>query len=217
MHRIESIRAKKRAGAQRAVLAFEGGSRGDLELAAEVAAEARLRKGDSLDEARIAELEALDRRFACAQKAWSLIALQPRTRRELEKALRQRKFAPQDIEAALEKVARAGHLDDAAYARQFVEQKAASAAQGPRLIAQQLKARGVSDEDLGASLAPAEDPARQRAAARAVLTKWLATSAAREPDPRKRARSAAGRLMRRGFDPEIVWEVVREGLEGADE
>ena len=107
-----------------------------------------------------------------------------------------------------------GDVDDAAFARQWVEARAARG-YGPARLRAELRARGVAasliDRALSA-VAPEAELARARAAARRRLP------ALRSTDPVRTAARLRGFLMRRGYPEAIVARVLREstGLSGED-
>ncbi|MEQ8821627.1 MAG: regulatory protein RecX [Sumerlaeia bacterium] len=209
-YQIVQIKPKGRAKT-RFVLELEPELAEALELGAEVIAAAALRKGDTLSAEKVSELRREDESLRCRSKAWDLLALRPRSVRELEQALRQRRFSPATIEATLARLDELGHLDDEAYARLFVDQRVARRDKGPRLVRQELQQRGIAPAIIEEALSPAEDRPHQVQSARALLEKWNRRS--KPDDPVKRKAAAASYLMRRGFEPEVVWEVIGEVAE----
>ncbi|MDK2972225.1 MAG: regulatory protein [Candidatus Sumerlaeota bacterium] len=211
--RLLTVKLKsKRTG--RVLLTFDNGAGPDdpveLELAGEVYATSGLGTGDSVTEQRLETLKADDQRHLCRQRAWSLLAHRPRSREELRRALRQRKFPAHLVDALITDLAAKGYLDDEAYARLAVDQAKTSGRNGPRLLRQKLAQKGIRGDLADAALTPVEDPEHQRTAARALLIKWNRRSKPAEPDKRRQA--AAAFLLRRGFDADIVWDLVREVL-----
>lgn len=111
-------------------------------------------------------------------------------------------------------LAERGDVDDAAFARRWVEARAARG-YGPARLRAELRARGVTasliDRALSA-VAPEVELARARAAARKRLT------ALRPTDPVRAAARLRDFLMRRGYPESIVARVLREstGLSAED-
>jgi regulatory protein len=143
--------------------------------------------------------------------AESLIARRPRSRRELAGHLARRGHVPAVVERVCGALARAGLLDDAAYARQIADSLLRRSPMGPAAIRARLVRRGV-DARLAGDIsrealagtdqdAQALDLARRRARA---LPKGL--------DERARRRRLVGYLARRGFDPEIAFSAVDSAL-----
>jgi len=202
MPRVVSLKANKRTRA--VTITFDEGPA--LELHHDTAAEFSLHEGDELDETRLQEIVRRDGAVRCRAAAWRLLSIRPRSRRELETALRQRRFLRTDIEAVLTDLGERQFVDDSEFARQFVENRVRRR-QGGRLIAQELRHKGVADADARPHLEGARDSDRDRETMRELLTRWNRRS--KPEDPRKRAAAAAAFLARRGFDSQLVWEAVR--------
>jgi regulatory protein len=157
------------------------------------------RPGESrapLDERR-ARLVAAD---LLSRRAW--------TRAELTRRLR-RRGAPAEVAAGVvgDLVTR-GHVDDAAFARQWVASRSARGYGAGRLRAE-LSVRGVSGPLIDAALAESDvDAALERA--RAVAARRL--PALRGGDPQRIAARLRDHLLRRGYSASVVVRVVRETL-----
>jgi regulatory protein len=153
-----------------------------------------------LDERR-ARLVAAD---LLSRRAW--------TRAELTRRLR-RRGAPADVAAGVvgDLVTR-GHVDDAAFARQWAATRSARGYGAGRLRAE-LSARGVASALIDAALAEV-DSGDALGRARAVAARRL--SALRGGDPRRIAARLRDHLLRRGYSAGIVVRVVREALGDAD-
>lgn len=210
---IARIEPKNQRG-DRMVLHFENEEQESLEISTEVFAVSGLGRGDCVSAGKLEELRREDERHRCRARAWSLLARRPRSRLELGRLLRQRRFSKAIVEETLDRLEAAGHLDDAEYARLTVEQARSAGKSGPRLVRQKLAQRGVKGREADEALAPLEDRAEQEEIARALLEKWSRRT--RPAEPAKRRQSAAAFLLRRGFDNDVVWETVREVLGGED-
>jgi regulatory protein len=146
-------------------------------------------------DARAARLAAAD---LLSRRAW--------TRRDLAARLR-RRGAPAEIAVAVvDDLAGRGYVDDATFARHWVETRA-SRGYGANRLRSELLARGVAaalvDEAL-ASIAPDAVAAAAREAARKRLPALHRGAAARV------AARLSDHLLRRGFPGAIVARVVRE-------
>ncbi len=194
------------------VIEFDDGS--TAELHGESVAKKRLKPDTVLEDAAWEQVQRDDQRERCRQQAWKLLSIRLRSRKELEQGLRQRKYPAGIIEPILEELATKGFLDDAAFAKQFAQERTARR-HGPRLVEQELKARGITREAAQRSVESASDATRQRIDARALLEKWNRRS--KPEDPRKRAQAAAAFLMRRGYESEIVWDIVRTFFSAPEE
>ncbi len=143
--------------------------------------------------------------------AADLLSRRPWTRAGLEARLR-RRGAPADVAAAaVADLAVRGLLDDAAFARQWVEARAARG-YGPVRLRAELRARGVEASLVEAAL-DALDPDQALERARALARRRLPASGGARPE--RRAARLADILRRRGFPADVVGRVVRELVAGA--
>ncbi len=123
-----------------------------------------------------------------------------------------RRGAPKDVAAAVvAELAGRGHVDDAAFARHWVQTRAARGYGAARLRAE-LRARGVAATLADAALATLEGE-DQLAQARALAEKRL--PALRRASPARAAARLRDQLLRRGFAAGVVARVLRETV-GAD-
>lgn len=130
------------------------------------------------------------------------------TRADLTARLR-RRGAPEAV--AVEVVADLtvrGHLDDARFARQWVEVRSPRG-YGPARLAAELRARGVAAPLVTAALA-ALDPDGEVERARATAQRRLA--ALRGGRDERAARRLRDHLLRRGFGADTTARVVRDLL-----
>jgi regulatory protein len=155
---------------------------------------------DSAEAAHEAALKALERRR--------------RTRRELERRLAERDFAPAAVRVALDRLERVGLVDDLEYARAFLRERLGRRAVGARAVRSELLRRGVPaaliDQALAETAAGGETelPRTELERARRALAQITRRYAGLEPRVRRQRLAAA--LARRGFDYETVAEALAE-------
>lgn len=145
--------------------------------------------------------QALDRAVAA-------LASRAHSKHELEQKLLRAGYRPCTVEMVLYKLETEGFLDDADFARQWVEARTTRKL-GTRRIAQELRHKGVSADEAEAALAQVDEE-EQLAAATALVEKALARAKPGE-DPRKVANRITGMLARRGYG----WDIARQALEQA--
>lgn len=134
---------------------------------------------------------------------------QARTRRELADKLAKRDV-PEDVATELlDRFTEIGLIDDSAFAQQWVESRHRSRGLAPRALAQELRRKGVGDEETKAALEQI-DESDQRVAARALVDKKMRSM--RGLDPQVATRRLAGLLARKGYGPGLAYSVVREAL-----
>jgi regulatory protein len=109
----------------------------------------------------------------------------------------------------------AGLIDDAAFARAWVESRHYSRGLAARALSAELRQRGVDDEEIREAVAGLGPDAEVDTARQLVASRLAATRGQR---PEARMRRLAGMLARKGYPPGLAFRVIREALEaeGAD-
>lgn len=154
--------------------------------------------------ARLQELADLEAAHRAAQRA---IARRAHARFDLRRRLLQKQHPPAAVDAALERLAAAGLIDDASFARDYAAAKARRG-RGPARLARDLQAQGVdrrvAEEAVRAALAAEDvDPLD----AIRMIAEKRARQLAGLPAPVRKRRLAAF-LARRGFQGPEMREVV---------
>jgi regulatory protein len=140
------------------------------------------------------------------------LSAQPRTRHELAEVLA-RKLVPAEVAGPLlDRFEEVGLVDDAAFARAWVESRRAGRGLASRALAQELRRKGVADEIVEEALAEV-DPDEEKATARALVQRKLRTMS--RLDRQARLRRLSAMLARKGYPPGLATGVVREVLEAA--
>ncbi len=207
---LVSIR-RRRGRRERYLLTFDS-EREPIELAGDVLVNSRLKPRDRLSEERIDSLLAEDERHRCRERAWSLLGRRKRSRSELHRELCKRGFSHAAAEHVVTRFVEMGYIDDLEFAKFWVLDRLQRGRFGPRRVRRELGQKGVAPDIIDRVLEPLQSSDTQRERAHALLEKWNRT--ARQQDPRRRRAAAANYLARRGFDPDIIWETVRELLNG---
>jgi regulatory protein len=146
---------------------------------------------------------------SCHDRALGLLAVRPRSRRELERRLIGARFEPEEVEDVLIRLERVGLVDDEAFARQFAEHRFGSRREGSRAVAQGLRAAGI-ESSLAESVsheAPEDDEERAADLARSRVSRLSGVS------PEKAFARLSSLLMRRGYGPQIARSAARKALE----
>ena len=144
-----------------------------------------------------------------------LLSGQPRTRSQLAEAMHRRGVPDEAAEAVLARFTEVGLIDDAAFARAWVESRHHGKGLARRALSAELKQRGVDTPDIKAAVS-ALDPADEFATARRLAAKGLGATRGK-PLP-VRLRRMVGMLARKGYPAPVAYRVVREALdqEGID-
>ena len=159
------------------------------------------------------DLEAYDQWLLLRQyrhaldRAVGYLAARARSRRELESRLLRCGYRPATVEMVLYKLQRENLLDDADFARQWVEARSGRTL-GKRRIAQELQRKGVSRAQTEAALSAVDEEAEAEACRRAA--EKLASRYGRE-ELRQAVQKLTQALVRRGFG----WDESRRAAEQA--
>jgi regulatory protein len=140
-----------------------------------------------------------------------LLTTAPRTRAQLADALRRRHVPDAAAEKVLGRFAEVRLIDDAAFARAWVESRHHGRGLARQALAAELRQRGVNTEDVQAAVETLS-PDQELATARRLVARRAAGSRGR-PQP-ARIRQLTGMLARKGYPAGMAYQVVREVLAG---
>jgi len=133
--------------------------------------------------------------------ALRLLTHRPRAEAEIRRRL-QRKFTSEAIDRTLSDLRRQGLLDDAAFAREWREQREKFRPRGPRMIQQELQRLGVDREVIRDALSDFDAPTNAYKAGSKFAAKLSVE------DATVFRRKLGGFLHRRGFDGEVLGQTV---------
>lgn len=135
-----------------------------------------------------------------------------RTRAELSGKLAQR-HVPDDVaRRLLDRFEEVGLVDDAAFARSWVQSRQAGKGLARRALSQELRRKGIDDAVAREALEEV-DPGEEVEAARLLVRRRLRTVARLDRDAA--VRRLAGMLARKGHSPAVCFRVVQEELDAA--
>ncbi|GAB4468218.1 MAG: RecX family transcriptional regulator [Anaerolineae bacterium] len=154
----------------------------------------RLRKGQQLTDEEIARLKAFDELEVAHERALHYLSYRQRSTAELRRYLLGKEFSEQAVETVIERLERAGLLDDAAFARLWIESRLQANPRGERALRHELRQKGIPETIIRAALA---DLDQQEAAYRAAIQRASRYAGSDEATFRKRLGDF---LLRRGFD-----------------
>lgn len=176
-------------------------------LPEELIAQERLEIGDHLDESRVESLLSGDQVARATASALTFLAYRPRSEREVWDRLRRGGYAQDAIDQVVQKLHGWHYLDDADFARRWVEGRTAQKPRGARLLQQELRQKGIDAETAREVIAEADldELAAAEALARKRLTSYSGEDAA------VTRRRVGAYLARRGYG----FDVVRAALDRA--
>ena len=149
------------------------------------------------------------------QVCLTLLTLAPRTRAQLAVALRKRGIPDEVADEVLARFEDVGLIDDAAFARSWVESRHYSRGLAGRALSAELKQRGVAADEIRAALDEQLSPDAEVTAARRLVERRIAGTRGLPAD--QRTRRLAGMLARKGYPSGLAYRVIREALEAEGE
>src|SRR6266566_2064976 len=169
--------------------------------------------GEAASEAKAHDAQ--DPEARARQICLRLLTAAPRTRAQLAQAMHRGGVPAEAAEAILARFTDAGLIDDAAFARAWVESRHHSRGLSKRSLSAELRRHGVQNEEIRAAV-DALDPEQEVATARQLVERKLASTRGRPPEAR--ARQAAGMLARKGYPPGLAFRLIKEAMqrEGAE-
>lgn len=197
MGRITAL-APQRGRKERLNLFLDG--RFALGVDLETAVRAGLKVGVELSEAELERLRDQDEAARLYNDALRFLSFRPRSGVEVERYLRGRGADEYLLAALMGRLSGAGLVDDEAFARYWVENRAAFSPRGARALQAELRAKGVEQEHIDEVLEERDEDEDERAY-QAGLKRLRSLARLDEEEFRRRM---YGFLQRRGFDYETA-------------
>ena len=162
----------------------------------------KLRKGQELSPADIANLKALDEIEVAQESALNFLSFRPRSAAEIRKNLLGKDYSEAAVEKVLERLSNAGLVNDAEFAQFWVENREQFKPLSSRGLRYELRQKGVPDDEIEGALEALDE---EDSAYRAAREKALRIPTA---DKQLFSKKLGSFLARRGFSYNIVREVV---------
>ena len=170
--------------------------------------------GDAIDMEEYDQWLLLRQYRHALDRAVAFLAGRARSRREMEERLLRSGYRPCTVEMVLFKLEKEGLLDDADFARQWVDARSARR-MGRGRIAQELRRKGVSAQEAEEALEALSEE-DQLEGAIALVEKALSRVPSGE-DSRKTAARITAMLARRGYGYDVAREAISSVMESAEE
>ena len=169
----------------------------------------RLKVGSELSEARLAEILQESEVQIAFDRSLALLERYVKTERQMKDYLVQKGFAPSVADGAIDRLKRYGYIDDATYARFYVENGIRQ--KGKRRLQQELRQKGI-ERDLTEEIL--SDVQEEVSVAVAEGLKYLRGA----PVTDRAVKAKVYRhLAARGFESETILSALRQMSEGVEE
>jgi regulatory protein len=168
-----------------------------------------LHVGQELSEEKISELQEQETKEAGLQKALQLLSYRPRSEAEIRQRMKKAGFDLEVITKVLDRLRETGLVRDESFARDWVENRSALKPRSRKMLAYELRQKGVAEETIEQALeTTSEDEDLAFQAATRYAHKLPAS------DWQEFHRRLMSFLARRGFSYETAKTVVRQVWKG---
>ncbi|MFO7840092.1 MAG: RecX family transcriptional regulator [Desulfosalsimonadaceae bacterium] len=152
-----------------------------------------LAPGRQLSPEQIRSYKELDQKQKALERALSYLAVRPRSCREIRQHLDAKGFYEPAIESAIHRLTELGYIDDAAFARMWIESRSRSRPRGIIGLRRELQQKGVSETMISDALQDFDEFSAALTAISGKLEKWQGL------EPMQRRKKIYEFLYRRGF------------------
>jgi regulatory protein len=178
---------------------------GEYAFAVTILVAGGLKKGQFLSDDEIARLKHQDDGDKAYNRALHFLGFRARSRSEIERYLRGKKYAPDIIEETVKRLAEGQLLDDEAFAQAWVEDRERFKPRSRQALQYELRQKGVEAEAIEEALEGLDEDDLAWRALESKLRQWRQLP---ELDFKKKA---LGFLSRRGFGYEVAQEATERG------
>jgi regulatory protein len=116
-----------------------------------------LKIGQRLSEEEISRLEEQDTKEVAYQRGLRFLSYRARSETEIQRKLSEQGFEAPVIEATIQRLKENGFLGDKQFARDWVENRSTFRPRSKRMLAMELRQKGVAEEEIQKALAETED------------------------------------------------------------
>jgi regulatory protein len=180
---------------------------GEFALGVAAIVAAPLRVGQTLSDVEIEALRRHDGVERSYEKALNFLSYRPRSTEEVRRNLRKKQVDAEVIEAVIERLLRAGLLDDGEFARYWVDNRVKFNPRGARALRHELWSKGVSDRIIDETLEDFTEESAARQVAQAGIRRY------KHLDRETCRRRLSAYMARRGFSYAVIKPLVHEMLD----
>ena len=183
---------------------------GDYAFSLGLNAALALKRGQTLSQADIEQLQREDDVLRAYHNALRWLGYRPRSQLEIERYLRQKGYAAAAIEAAMARLVAKRYVDDEAFARSWLNHRERLRPRGVRGLAHELRQKGIEREMIDDVLTDLDEAASAWAAIEGKMHRW------RGLDQSAFRKKVMGFLSRRGFAYDTIRKTCERAWEAMD-
>lgn len=167
----------------------------------------KLFKGTEIDASFYQEIIAAEERNRAYLLALRYVGIKPRTAYQLERYLHEKGFPPELCTETRQRCKEQGYIDDAAFARQWVQERMRLKAKSSYVLRMELIQRGIAKELVDAAISLVSSDDELEAARRLADKKTKHGAHSLGPDEE---RKLIMMLQRKGFSHGVIQQIRRE-------
>jgi regulatory protein len=161
-----------------------------------------LRVGQELSDEKIEQLQVEDSRERAFQQAMLFLSYRARSESEIRQNLRKHEIPEPVIEQTLDRLRQDGLANDSQFAHAWVENRSTFRPRSRRLMAMELRQKGLNDEAVSSAIANVDDEALAYDAAQKRVARYKSL------DWNEFRKKLSDFLARRGFSYSVIAPVV---------
>ena len=185
-------------------------------LEREVILRHHLHEGDEITEHEIDEILLVEERARAKKKALSYLNYRARSTKELERKLLDKGFSERTVHRVIDDFSRVGLLDDNQFATAYVHSKMLQKPMGKRLLRQELRSLGIDETTIERAICEAYGQRSETDVALELVQKRMQRFAEMEPGSKRKKKKLTDFLLRRGFEWDVIAEVIHDQTWEAD-
>ena len=164
---------------------------------------AKLRVGQTLDDADVKRLEDTEAFESAREKALRFLEPRPRSSTEVKQHLVKKKIAGPMAERVVNRLTEAGLIDDAAFAKYWVENREQFKPRAARALRFELRRKGLESAEIAAAVGEIDESESAYRAGSARAQRWLSL------DRRAFMEKLSAFLVRRGFGYSVAKDAAQ--------
>lgn len=179
-------------------------------FAATAMAAITLSTGQYLSDAEIEQLKGGDELDKAYDQAIRFLGFRPRSQREIERYLHDKKYGPEVIHHIIERLRAEKYLDDEAFAQFWLENRERFRPRGRQALRYELRQKGLSNDLIETALDTVDEDEAAWAAVAGKLHQWHSLD---EPAFKQKVMAF---LSRRGFDYDVASQTAQRAWSALD-
>jgi len=165
---------------------------------------------DEVTEKKLVEIKDFDEYIYGKKIAFDYLSYRVRTVSEIRKKLKAKKISDESVENVLNHLSELKLTNDEEFAKQLIQEKLSRNPSGKRVLKQKLFEKGISKEVSDMAIKTAFENLDEKELALKSFKKYYNRIKSEEPDKQKR--KTFDFLSRRGFNFDIINQIIKENL-----